>query len=92
MASELSKAANDVLAERQRQVEAEGWTPEHGPRKSDGQPVKCAPVWIETEPGRGHWTPECPNLKETNPTDMSGERYRCAVCGYSYYLDYEDMK
>lgn len=24
--------------------------------------------------------------------DMRGERYRCDVCGYSYYLDYEDMK
>ena len=60
------------------------------------QPDHCKPKWIKDEskpvPFNGHWTPECPNLKETNPNDMRGERYRCDVCGYSYYLDYEDMK
>lgn len=35
---------------------------------------------------------DCPNLIETNPTDMSGERYRCDVCGRSFYLDYEEMR
>jgi len=34
----------------------------------------------------------CPNVKEEFLTAMDGERYRCRVCGYSYFLDYEDMK
>ena len=45
MASELSKAANDVLAERQRQVEAEGWTPEHDDAHSDGELGRAAAVY-----------------------------------------------
>lgn len=32
----LSEAARDVLAERQRQVQSEGWTPEHDDRATDG--------------------------------------------------------
>lgn len=34
---------------------------------------------------------DCPNMKEVGG-GMEGERYRCAVCGKSYFLDYEDMK
>ncbi len=34
---------------------------------------------------------ECPNMKEVGG-GFEGERYRCAVCGKSYFLDYEDMK
>lgn len=33
----------------------------------------------------------CENLKCTYE-GMDGERYRCDVCGRSYFLDYEDMK
>lgn len=32
----LSQAARDVLAERQRQIDVEGWTPEHDDEHSDG--------------------------------------------------------
>ena len=32
----LTKAAQDVLAERARQVSAEGWTPEHDDQHGDG--------------------------------------------------------
>lgn len=41
-------------------------------RNSHGQPVSCAPVWVvdASERHGGHWTAECPNLIETNPTDM----------------------
>jgi len=35
---------------------------------------------------------DCPNLVETNPTDMSGEHYRCDVCGESFRLDYDEMR
>jgi hypothetical protein len=64
------------------------------PRNHHGQPVACASVWVKVDGEKhgGHWTAECPNLVETNPNDMAGERYRCSVCGYSFYLDYEDMK
>lgn len=34
---------------------------------------------------------DCPNMKEVGG-GMDGERYRCAVCGKGYYLDYEEMK
>lgn len=35
--TDLSKAAIDVLAERQRQVEVEGWTPEHDDAHNYGE-------------------------------------------------------
>ena len=34
---------------------------------------------------------KCPNMRCTSET-MNGERYRCEVCGESYYLDYEEMR
>lgn len=33
----------------------------------------------------------CPYMKEDGG-GFEGERYRCTKCGYSYFLDYEDMK
>ena len=33
----------------------------------------------------------CRNCKRES-YDMDGERYRCDVCGMSYYLDYEEMR
>lgn len=33
----------------------------------------------------------CTNLKCTYE-GMDGERYRCDVCGRSYFLDYEEMR
>lgn len=33
---QLSKAATDVLAERQRQMEEKGWTPAHDDQHQDG--------------------------------------------------------
>lgn len=35
---------------------------------------------------------KCPHLIERNLTDMNGERYRCDVCGKSFYLDYDEMR
>lgn len=34
---------------------------------------------------------DCPNMKEVGG-GFEGERYRCAVCGKGYFLDYDDMK
>lgn len=36
-------------------------------------------------------TRDCPNMQEVGG-GMDGERYRCAVCGKGYFLDYEEMK
>lgn len=38
----MSKAIEDVLAERRRQVEAEGWTPEHDDLHSDREMALAA--------------------------------------------------
>jgi hypothetical protein len=43
-----------------------------------------------TEPGQTEYA-KCPNMKCTYE-GMDGERYRCTVCGESYFLDYEEMK
>ncbi len=34
---------------------------------------------------------DCPNMKEVGG-GMEGERYRCALCGKGYYLDYDEMR
>lgn len=40
--TEMTKAAQDVLAERQRQVEVEGWTPKHDDQHSDFSMAQAA--------------------------------------------------
>ncbi len=56
------------------------------------QPPECKPVFtpIPNNPPFGTWS-RCPNLKEVGG-GMEGERYRCEVCGESYFLDYDDMR
>ena len=65
---ELSKAASDVLAERRRQVEGEGWTPEHDDRQQYSALATAAACYIRQgrycypEPGKPGpdwpWAPE----------------------------------
>lgn len=50
------------------------------------EPVNAEPCGI-ADPS----TRDCPNMKEVGG-GMEGERYRCAVCGKGYFLDYEEMK
>lgn len=38
----MSKALEDIAAERRRQVEAEGWTPEHDDAHSNGELAQAA--------------------------------------------------
>lgn len=48
VAGSPSKAATDVLAERRRQVEAEGWTPEHDDEHGEGElPAAAASYAID---------------------------------------------
>lgn len=44
-AQDQSAAARDVLAERNRQIDAEGWTPEHDDKYSSGQLAYAASVY-----------------------------------------------
>jgi hypothetical protein len=55
-------------------------------RKGDAnkQPPECRVL--------GNYKMPCPNLKERNDHSMSGETYKCDVCGEYFFLDYEDMK
>lgn len=61
--SDLTKAAQDVLAERQRQIEVEGWTLAHDDQHLDGElPTLAAmyalggsPAWVEGAVGIHDW-------------------------------------
>lgn len=46
----LTGAARDVLAERRRQVEAEGWTPEHDDSHQDESLARAAACYAEPNP------------------------------------------
>lgn len=52
-APDQSAAARDVLAERRRQIEAEGWTPEHDDQYSNGEMARAASCYI-TDKERAH--------------------------------------
>lgn len=55
----MSQAARDVLAERRRQVEAEGWTPEHDDEYDGTQMARAAACYLlfgHATPGNG-WVP-----------------------------------
>lgn len=47
------------------------------------QPPECQAL--------GTYKMKCQNLKETGG-GFEGERYRCEVCGESFFLDYDDMR
>lgn len=59
----LTDAARDVLAERRRQIEKEGWTPEHDDEHNDGSLASVAACYAcgccSEEPGDGapSWPP-----------------------------------
>jgi hypothetical protein len=60
---QLTQAARDVLAERRRQIEAEGWTPEHDDAHSTADLAMAASCYCEGGspemcPGRWPWTAE----------------------------------
>ena len=42
----MTRAIDDVLAERHRQVEAEGWTPEHDDTHARGEMASAAACWV----------------------------------------------
>ena len=46
MSSNLTQATRDVLAERRRQIEAEGWTPEHDDTHAGGEMAFAAASYV----------------------------------------------
>jgi len=42
---DMTLALSDVIAERRRQVEAEGWTPEHDDEHADGELARAAATY-----------------------------------------------
>lgn len=48
----MSKAIDDVLAERKRQIEAEGWTAEHDDRHDDRSLASVAACYAQQYVGR----------------------------------------
>jgi hypothetical protein len=65
----LTKAAHDVLAERQRQISAEGWTPEHDDEHDDGSLAAAAACYAAPMATKG----------KTDTVDGSGGRGETAV-------------
>lgn len=55
--SSASQAALDVLFERQRQVTAEGWAPEHDDEHVEGQIADAAACYALFSSDQGHSTP-----------------------------------
>jgi len=49
----MSKALDDIAAERHRQIEAEGWTPEHDDDHTSGQIAGAAACYALT--AVAHW-------------------------------------
>ena len=62
----MSKAIDDVLAERQRQIAEKGWTPEHDDQHSDGvialagSGYAYAAAWATMAPSDEQFTDEAP--------------------------------
>jgi hypothetical protein len=60
MSTQLTQAAHDVLAERQRQIEKEGWTPEHDEAYKPGelaQAASCYALWAFVAEALPNWVP-----------------------------------
>lgn len=62
-----SAAARDVLAERRRQIEAEGWTPEHDDQWRHGALAKAATCYASVHPLAASYWPW--DLKWWKPSD-----------------------
>lgn len=57
---QLSRAASDVLAERQRQIGVEGWTPEHDDEHADKSLATAAACYAAFSNPAGSYTPSNP--------------------------------
>lgn len=64
----LTQAAIDVIAERERQIECEGWTPEHDDAHSDGSIAAAAAsyAYVSTLTGERRGSVSRPNSHVNN--------------------------
>ena len=54
-----TQALSDVITERRRQIEGEGWSPEHDDEHADGEMAEAATVYAQENPPK--YTPDgCP--------------------------------
>lgn len=51
-----------IAAERQRQIEAEGWTPEHDAEHTDGEMIRAAVAYARAGRRVAHYLAFAPNL------------------------------
>lgn len=59
---------------------------------TEGDPLKKPPeCQYRHDSGTGLLDARCPHLKEVGG-GMNGERYRCDLCGESFFLDYDEMR
>lgn len=71
--STMTKAASDVLAERRRQIEAEGWTPQHDDQHADGSMALAAACYASNA---ATWAEKgTPKLREKYPELSSSFRW-----------------
>lgn len=88
----LSQAAQDVLAERARQISAEGWTPEHDDAYMSGD-LACAAIAylmaIVNPNGAHHWWPPGWNREWFKPTNARRDLVKAAalICAEIERLD-----
>lgn len=75
MSETMTKAAEDVLAERQRQRDVEGWTPEHDDTHTAGELAQAAAAYAfyctEAENGQ-------PTAVELWPTNWSEDWWKAS--------------
>ncbi|KAB2792847.1 hypothetical protein F9K96_06890 [Brucella anthropi] len=72
-----SAAARDVLAERRRQIEAEGWTPEHDDQWRHGALAKAATCYASVHPVAASYWPW--DLKWWKPSDRRRNLVKAAA-------------
>lgn len=70
-------AARDVLAERRRQVSAEGWTPEHDDQHKTGELAKAATCYASVYPLAASYWPW--DLKWWKPSDRRRNLVKAAA-------------
>ncbi len=65
-----TKAAKDVLAERERQKAVEGWTPEHDDKHTDGSIAAASPArCIKCGQSVADWDFVCPGMPSPTPSE-----------------------
>lgn len=79
-ALQLTKAATDVLAERQRQIDVKGWTPEHDDGHGGGSLSLAATAYIEWPHCVCSHSRDVPVSWPWDPSDFKPKDRRTNLC------------